>query len=111
MSDKPESVASVVMPPCDHGRIEVCVRVPPVDRRNKAHDIAEAYAVEVADDIPGGCIIWGLYHGQWLANVSARWLMMQFVHASQQMLDEEHSGGNGWWAGWDSLKELIHPPA
>lgn len=63
------------LPPCEHGILTIIVEVPPWDRSNRMHDIAEAYAVESGDNIPGGCIIWGRYHGQWLANVSARWLV------------------------------------
>lgn len=57
------------LPSCVCGTLTLIVEVPPGDRSNRAHDIAEVYAVESGDSIPGGCIIWGRYHGQWFANV------------------------------------------
>lgn len=57
------------------------LRVPEQDRANRTHDIAEAYAVELSAEIPGGCLIWGLYRGVWHANVSARYLVFRFLSA------------------------------
>lgn len=67
-------------PKCEHGKLALLVAVPDEQRANKADDIAEAYAVEVGNNIPGGCIVWGLYHGRWVANVSARWLVSRFIN-------------------------------
>lgn len=46
-------------PEACHGVIALVIEVPPAERSNPANDIAEAYAVETGNDIPGGCIIWG----------------------------------------------------
>lgn len=85
-TDDPASVDVVVMPrsfsPPAYGEIAVMVRVPPEDRANPANDIAECYAVEVSDELPGGCIIWGLYQGKWTANVSGSWLISQFIRGA-----------------------------
>jgi hypothetical protein len=62
-----------------YGVISLVIQVPPSERSNPANDIAEAYAVETGDDIPGGCIIWGKYRGEWVANVSGRWLISRFL--------------------------------
>ena len=60
--------------------LALLVAVPPEDREAvPCFDIAEAYAVETCDEIPGGCIIWGMYHGKWQANVSGRWLVSRFI--------------------------------
>jgi len=64
--------------PC-HGVISLVIEVPASERANPANDIAEAYAVETGDDIPGGCIIWGKYRGEWVANASGRWLISRFL--------------------------------
>jgi len=66
-------------PPID-GQLIYSVEVPAeVRAADKYADIAEAYAVEAGEHIPGGCIIWGLYHGEWIANISARWLVLHLL--------------------------------
>lgn len=66
-------------PEACYGVISLVIEVPPAERSNPANDIAEAYAVETGDDIPGGCIIWGKYRGEWVANASGRWLISRFL--------------------------------
>lgn len=66
-------------PPLMDGELALLVRVPEQDRRRPFDDIVEAYAVVSSDKIPGGCIIWGLYCGEWHANVSARWLVTMLL--------------------------------
>lgn len=100
-------VDCIVMPPCEHGTVAILVAVPFSDRRNACDDIAEAYAVEVGDDIPGGCIIWGRYHGQWHANVSGRWLLSRFIRGASRMLHSEQRGGDDWWSGWGMIRWLV----
>ena len=106
-SDKGQPVEPIVMPDCEHGTIAILVDVPFSDRRNAADDVAEAYAVEVSDDIPGGCIIWGRYHGKWHANASGRWLIARFIRGASRMLHHEHAGGDNWWSGWGMVRHLI----
>ncbi len=82
--------ADITAPECEFGRIALLLQVPLSDRQRTADDIAEAYAIEVASDVPGGCIIWGLYHGRWVANVSGRWiiahLMQELIQAKAKQL-------------------------
>lgn len=82
------------------------VYVPVIERMDPMDDIAEAYAVEVSDDIPGGCILWGRWHGTWQANVSARWLMTRFVRATSLMVRSKISGKGDWSEGWRILRAL-----
>ncbi|MBX3421878.1 MAG: hypothetical protein KF752_10030 [Pirellulaceae bacterium] len=89
-------VHAVVMPPCEHGALAILVEVPFSDRWNACDDVAEAYAVEVGDDIPGGCIIWGRYHRKWQPNVSGRWLVSRFIRGASRMLHSEQRGGDDW---------------
>lgn len=74
------------------GFIALMVAVPERDRGDRCNDIAEEYAVEVAEDIPGGCTIWGRYHGQWQANVSGRWLVSRFLKGSPLVAPSGTSG-------------------
>lgn len=69
------------------GELAFLARVPEQDRLNSHDDIAEAYAVEVSRDVPGGCIIWGLYHGKWQANVSGRWIVTHLLASRQRWKD------------------------
>lgn len=71
------------MPPYQPGH-EIVLKavVPEHDRRNPLHnDWPNEYAVEYGHDIPGGCIIWGVHYGKWVANVSARWLVMALIRS------------------------------
>lgn len=60
------------------GVIALMVAVP-VAEQSRINDIAEEYAVETDRAIPGGCIIWGKYGGQWHPNVSGRWLVQHLL--------------------------------
>jgi hypothetical protein len=113
MNEKTETarVEPVVMPDCEHGVIAVLVHVPWSDRCNLADDVAEMYAVEVGDSIPGGCIIWGRYHGEWQANVSGRWLVSRFIRGASRMLHSEQRGGDDWWSGWGMIRHLVEVQA
>ena len=97
----------ITPPPCDTGRVAVLIEVPETERRHPADDVADAYCVEVSHIIPGGCIIWGRYHGKWHANVSGRWLMSQFISGAEMMLHNEECGGDDWWRGWGKIRSLI----
>ena len=59
-------VEPLVGPDCVHGGLALLIAVPETERADASHDIADAYAIEVGYDIPGGCIIWGRYHGKWV---------------------------------------------
>jgi len=83
------------------------VDVPAAERSNPAHDIAEAYAVETSSEIPGGCIIWGRFHGEWVANVSGRWLLSKLLAGAGKMLQNETCGGDGWWDGWKQIRDVV----
>lgn len=100
-------VERLVGPDLEHGALAVLVAVPPDDRKNPADDIAEAYAVEVSYEIPGGCIIWGRYHGRWVANVSCRWLLSRFIEGANGMLHNESCGGDAWWKGCSAVMDLV----
>ena len=108
MSNAPTAapVECLVGPVCEHGELVVLIEVPLEDRSNPADDIADAYAVECGP-IPGGCIIWGRYRGQWIANVSGRWLLSRFVRHARMMMAYEHSGGDGWWQGCNEIIKLV----
>jgi hypothetical protein len=69
------------------GRIAFTCEVPEADRANKTHDIPRAYAVEVGDDIPGGCVIWGLYRNEWQENASGRWLVAHLLRQRQERME------------------------
>ena len=100
-------VDPLVGPDCEHGALALLVAVPVDQRANKADDIAEAYAVEVGYDIPGGCIVWGKYHGKWVANVSARWIVSRFIEGAAGMLHNESCGGDDWWKGCIAVMDLV----
>lgn len=102
----------VLVPPSDLDGLElvILVRVPDEDRAKKSDDIAEAYAVAIGD-VPGGCVVWGFYHGRWVANVSCRWLLSRFIRGSRRMVAHEQGGGTGWWSGFDLLKRTVTPEA
>lgn len=105
------TMSETILPPTRRtGQIAIFVRVPEEDRADKAHDIAEAYAVEVSDEIPGGCMIWGFYHGEWHANAGARWLVSRFIEGASQMQSAYMGGGNPWWDGWAKLDQLVIRP-
>lgn len=94
-------------PDCICGRLALLVEVPSSERVNSIDDIAEAYAVDVGDDIPGGCIIWGRYRGKWHANVSARWLVSKFILGATQMLQSGKTGVDDLWTGWEIIRRLV----
>ena len=98
--------ASLIGPDCEHGILALLVAVPIAKRKNRA-DIAEAYAVEIGYDIPGGCIVWGRYHGKWIANVSARWIVSQFIEGALAMSRNEQCGGDAWWHGCNAVMDLV----
>lgn len=89
------------------GRIALLIEVPPEDRSEKIDDVADAYAVELSHEIPGGCMIYGLYRGKWIANVSARWLMTQFVTAARQMAASEFANRGLWQQACNRVIELV----
>lgn len=88
------------------GRIALLIEVPLKDR-STADDVADAYAVELSDDVPGGCMIYGLYRGKWIANVSTRWLMTQFVTAARQMAASEFTNRDMWQQSCNRVIELV----
>lgn len=90
-----------------YGRIALLIEVPPEDRGERIDDVADAYAVELSDEVPGGCIIYGLYGKAWVANVSARWLMTQFVTAARQMAASELSNRGLWQRACNRVIELV----
>lgn len=96
----------LVGPECEHGALALLVAVPAEQRANKADDIAEAYAVEVWYDIPGGCIVWGMYHGKWVPNVSARWIVSQFIECASGMLHNSSRSGE-WRKNCNALMDLV----
>lgn len=89
------------------GERAVMINVPPEERQNQCHDIADAYCVDVSSEIPGGCIVWGRYHGEWIPNVSARWLLSKLLKGAGTMLHNENCGGEGWWEGWKKIREVV----
>lgn len=88
------------------GRLGLLIEVPESDR-NSIDDIADAYAVELSSEIPGGCIIYGLYRGEWIANASARWLMTQFVTVARQMAASEFSNRRMYQQASNRVMELV----
>jgi len=89
------------------GERAVLIEVPYHERQNKCHDIAEAYCVDVSRDIPGGCIIWGRYHGEWKPNVSGRYILSKLLGGAGKMLQNETCGGDGWWEGWKQIRDVV----
>jgi hypothetical protein len=98
---------SITPPDNPFGRLALLIEVPDSDRRKTIDDIADAYAVYLGDVIPGGCMIYGLYRGKWIANVSARWLMTQFVTAARQMAASEFSNRGAWQQACNRVIELV----
>ena len=47
------------------------------------NDTPSEYAVVVHKNqqVPGGCIIYGKHRGEWMANVSARWLVLHLIRS------------------------------
>lgn len=101
------TIESNDLPPRCHGRVAIMIEVPESERANPIVDIAEAYCVQVSEEMHGGCIVWGKYHGKWVANVSARWLLTQFITGVEKMIVHKDSGGDGWWDGWNKLSGLV----
>ena len=60
------------------GTITFMVAVP-ASEQSRINEVAEEYAIETDNAIPGGCIIWGRFNGTWHANVSGRWLISHFL--------------------------------
>lgn len=89
------------------GRLCLLIEVPESDRRNPSDDIADSYAVELSSEVPGGCIIYGLYCGKWIANVSARWLMTQFVTAARQMAAAEFANSGMYQQASNCVMKLV----
>ncbi len=84
-------VEPLVGPDLDAGdSLRLLLPVPADERQSAADDIAEAYAV-VECDAPAGCIIYGFYHGRWIANVSCRWLVMRLLEGRREVR-EAHDG-------------------
>jgi hypothetical protein len=90
-----------------YGERAVMIEVPAEERQNICHDIADAYCVDVSDQMPGGCMIWGRYHGEWHPNVSARWLLSKLLGGAGKMLQNETCGGDGWWDGWKQIRDVV----
>ena len=89
------------------GRLGLLIEVPESDRKKTIDDIADAYAVELSSEVPGGCIIYGLYHGKWIANVSARWLVTQFITAAKQMAASEFTNRGMYQQASNRVMELV----
>lgn len=97
-SHRPVVLEDNITPPeCEFGKIALLAIVPLSERQRAADDIAEAYAIEVASDIPGGCIIWGLYHGRWMANVSGRWIISYLIQELNQAKAKQLGAGRRPW--------------
>ncbi len=60
------------------GTITFMVSVP-ASEQSRINEVAEEYAVETDNSIPGGCIIWGRFNGKWHPNVSGRWLISHLL--------------------------------
>lgn len=101
------SVDRITPPDNPFGRLALLIEVPDSDRRKTIDDIADAYAVYLGHEIPGGCMIYGLYRGKWIANVSARWLMTQFVTAARQMMYSEFTNRDMWQQSCNRVIELV----
>ena len=62
------------------GNVVFYTDVPQSDRQNQNnHDVADAYGVVRFGGHPAAVIIWGLYRGEWQANVSPRWLVSHLL--------------------------------
>lgn len=84
-------IDETIIPPNEQdGELILCVKVPK-DQQDRLANIAEAYAVFVANDIPGGCIVWGRYRGEWQANQSCRWLVTMLTSNLCKCLNEVRS--------------------
>ena len=88
------------------GRLGLLIEVPESDR-DPIGDIADAYAVELSSEVPGGCIIYGLYRGKWIANVLARWIVTQFVTAARQMAAAEFTNRGMYQQASNRVMELV----
>ncbi len=89
------------------GERVVLIEVPAEERQDLAHDIAEAYCVDMSPGIPGGCMLWGRYRGEWQPNVSGRWLLAKLLNGAGTMLQNENCGGDGWWDGWKQIRDVV----
>lgn len=98
---------SIIPPEPLFGRIALLTEVPPEQKQKKIDDVADAYAVELSDEIPGGCVIYGLYGKAWVANVSGRWLLTQFITAARQMAASEFSNRGAWQQACNRVIELV----
>ena len=87
LSSPVDPLVSVPSPVSIQGEIVACFRVPEFDR-HKLDDTPKAYAIEIADDVPGGCIIWGMHHDEWLPNVSPRWIVRALWESGDELFDE-----------------------